>query len=195
MVYDNINQLAFIGRSVRTFDQTRKIGRETLEYLVDTARVSPSAANRQPLKYKIVNEESEVASLLPLTKWAGFFKDIKLPPEGHGPVAFIMICHDKSVCEAGLYSTVDVGIAAEAINLASRERDIASCMIGAFDKDAAAELFMLPRTCDPVLLIALGYPEEFPIICSVGEDGDTKYFRDDAGLHFVPKRKLEDILL
>ena len=43
--------------------------------------------------------------------------------------------------------------------------------------------------------ITLNTPKESPIICSIGEDGSTKYFRDDANLHFVPKRQAEDVIV
>ena len=42
--------------------------------------------------------------------------------------------------------------------------------------------------------MALGTPDESVLISAVVR-GDTKYFRDDAGLHFVPKRELEDVIV
>ena len=104
-----------------------------------------------------------------------------------------MICHDRSVCDKSDFLAVDVGIAAQTVNLAARERGFGVCMIGSFEHDALSELLFLPRVVDPVLVIALGTPAEEPIICKVPEDGSTKYFRDDADLHFVPKRSLEEV--
>ncbi|MBR4934171.1 MAG: nitroreductase family protein, partial [Clostridia bacterium] len=114
---------------------------------------------------------------------------------GEEPTDFIVICHDTSVSPISEYSTMDVGIVAQTINLAACEKGFGCCMIGSFDKKATAELFSLPENLIPVLVLALGTPKESPIICSIGEDGSTKYFRDDANLHFVPKRQAEDVIV
>ena len=47
----------------------------------------------------------------------------------------------------------------------------------------------------PVLLIALGKPDEQIVLTEVGEDGVTDYYRDENDIHYVPKRSLQDILL
>ncbi len=195
MLYTDIPDLTYRARSVREFDSTRKIDLETLTRAVDTARLCPCTANIQPLKYRIVFHEEEVRDVLALTKWAGFLTDMTLPPEGKGPSGFIVICHDKTVCEQSKFFSIDVGIAAQTMNLFARERGFGSCMIGSFDANAVADRLLLPRSCDPVLLMAFGTPAEEPIICSIGEDGSTKYFRNKVNMHFVPKRALGDVLL
>ena len=45
------------------------------------------------------------------------------------------------------------------------------------------------------LVLALGRPKEEVKVVPVGESGDVKYYRDEAQVHYVPKRSLEDILL
>lgn len=190
----DVYSLVHAARSVRVFDTERKVDLETLEFFVDCARVTPSAGNMQPLKYKICCDEEVVSNLQPLTRWAGYIKDKTLPPEGKCPTSFIVICHDKSVCAETTFTHMDIGIAAQTINLAAREAGLGTCMIGSFDRDAVSALLSLPENCTPMLIVAIGTPAEFPVICSVPEDGSIKYFRDSADLHFVPKRSLKEVL-
>ena len=147
------------------------------------------------MKYRLCYEKEESASLLALTKWAGYLKDVKLPPEGKGPTDFIVICHDTSVCPETKYSAVDVGIAAQTIMLAACEGGYGGCMIGAFDPDAVSDGLRLALKYRPVLILALGIPDEAVFITEIGKDGDTKYFRDKVGIHYVPKRSLESVII
>ena len=48
-----VKELLFRNRSYRRFHEDRPLGEKTLLDLVDLARLCPSAANRQPLKYLI----------------------------------------------------------------------------------------------------------------------------------------------
>ena len=187
--------LTYSARSVRVFDESICASEEQLRHFVDCARVAPSAGNMQILKYKICFEADTVKNLRPLTRWAGYIKDKKLPPDGKEPTSFIVICHDKSIGAVTPFTQMDVGIAAQTINLAAREAGFAVCMIGSFDKEGVKGLLCLDEHIEPSLIIALGAPAEYPVICSVGDDGSIKYFRDSADLHFVPKRSLEEILL
>jgi len=190
-----IKELVASNRSYRSFDESKVFTAKELETLIDTARLSSSASNRQPLKYKLCTEKSEVEKVLSLTAWGGLLPDITLPPEGHHPTAFIVICHDTSVSPETKYSAIDVGIAAQTLMLAACESGYGGCMIGAFDPDKVSDALRLPLKYHPVLLLALGIPDEAVFITEIGKDGDTKYFRDKMGIHYVPKRSLESVLI
>jgi len=199
MQFDSIKGIAYEARSIRSFDESYRIPDDVFEYLVTCADFCPSAGNLQPLKYRIVSDEDECSDVFANTKWAAYLKDIQLPPEGHRPVGYIVICHDTAVSAVTKYSSMDAGIAAQTINLAAKEKGLGCCMIGSFDPEQIGNVLRLPRKCEPVLVLALGKPDETPIICKPDDklEGNEriKYFRDKAGLHFVPKRSLDEIIL
>ena len=58
----DFEQLIIRNRSYRRFDHSKPVDDATLRRLVDIARRTPSAANRQPLKYILVSEASRCAS-------------------------------------------------------------------------------------------------------------------------------------
>ena len=72
-----ISELMKKTRSYRTFKSGVTIDNKTLLSFIDNARISAATMNLQPLKYRIVNGE-EVARVLPLTRWAGALKNIKV---------------------------------------------------------------------------------------------------------------------
>ncbi|MBQ7474546.1 MAG: nitroreductase family protein [Clostridia bacterium] len=194
MIFDSLRALVLRARSYRSFDPSRPIEEDVMTELVDTARLSSSAGNLQPLKYRLCTERDEVEGMTSLTKWAAYLKDVTLPPDGHHPTGYIVICHDTSISPVTPMSTVDVGIAAEAIALGAAEMGYGGCMIGSFDKSGVAAFLSIPKNLTPVLVMALGTPDESVLISKISH-GDIKYFRDDAGLHFVPKRDLEDVIV
>ncbi len=109
------------------------------------------------------------------------------------PTGFILICHDTNVCPLSEVAMIDVGIAAQTLALDAADDGIGSCMIASFKKEIT-EVLSLPDNLSPRLLMAFGYPAERAIICEP-RDGDVTYFRDDSGLHFVPKRPLAEVAL
>ena len=70
-----IRDLIIKNRSYRRFYQEIAIELETLRGLVDLARLSASAANRQPLKYILCCEPQKNALIFPHLGWAGYLKD------------------------------------------------------------------------------------------------------------------------
>ncbi len=190
-----LRDLVIDSRSYRSFDESKPVPETALREMVDTARLCPSAANRQPLKYKLCTDKTEVEKVLALTKWAGFLTDVTLPPEGHHPTAFIILCHDTTVCPDSKFSAMDVGIAAQTMMLAAMEMGYGGCMIGAFEAERVGEVTRISAKYTPVLLLALGVPDETVILSEIGRDGDTKYFRDKVGIHYTPKRSLESVLI
>jgi len=185
--------LVMRNRTYRGYDESFKIDRETLLELVDLTRYTAASANLQPLKYFVACDKETVDKIQPLTKWAGALSHLNLPYPGTRPTAFIVICQDNSI-SAAVGMLKDVGIAAQTITLGAAEKGLGCCMIGSFELAALKELLSLSEHIEPKLVIALGKPAE-TIVLTDAKDGKTTYYRDENGVHYVPKRTLDDILL
>ncbi|MCR5584547.1 MAG: nitroreductase family protein [Lachnospiraceae bacterium] len=190
-----LKDLVLKNRSYRGFDENFKVSPEILKDLVDVARITASGANAQPLKYRLIFEEAEVKKMNGFTRWGKMLKDMTLPHPGQFPTAYVLIVVDTGICKEPAKAEADMGIAAQTMLLAAVEKELGGCMIGNFDKDPAAEAFCEKPEYVPVLAVAIGKPVETVKLVEVGEDGSTKYYRDENDVHYVPKRKLEDVLI
>lgn len=186
-----LKELVLKNRSYRSFDAERKITVQELSELVDLARLCPSSVNLQMLKFVAVHSPDLLEKVQPLTRWAAKLASLKLPPPGHYPQAFIVICGDDRIF-SGSIRMKDVGIAAQTLLLGAVEKGLGGCMIGSFDLEALKEVLQLPEYLKPELIVALGKPDEEVRLTTV-ENG-TDYYRE-GGIHYVPKRALEDILI
>ena len=179
-------------RSHREFKLGGVIPREKLESWILNASHSPAAMNLQTLKYKIIDSPEGVAELMPITRWASSLS-IKLPPEGHGPSAFIAICHDSSITPMKPIFMIDVGIAAQTIMLSAAEDGFGGCIIGSAAAEKISEVLKLDDHLEPVLLLGLGVPQD-SVVLTVA-DGSVTYYRNENNVHFVPKRPLDEIII
>ena len=180
-------------RSIRRFDMSRPVDRQTLTSFVDTLRLIPASCNFQALKYLIVTDKEECLFMRENTRWAALLPDYNGPLDNECPTAYMVICHDTSVTENETMYLKDVGIAAQTVNLLAREQGIGCCMIGSFNTPSVSEHFALPDNIKPKLTLALGYPAESPVI--VEEKGSVAYYRDEKGVHHVPKRSSNDLII
>ena len=192
MVKLMFKDLVLKNRSCRSFDPNVKISRDQLLDFVDCARLCPSAMNKQPLRYRLILSADECAKVLSLTGWAGALKDIKIPPEGHEPCAYILICADTDEFPDAARSR-DIGISAQTIMLAAAEAGFGGCIIGNFSADKIKAALNLKASISPLLLLALGKPDEHPVITECRGES-TSYYREN-GIHYVPKRALADIII
>lgn len=190
-----LKDLVLKNRSYRGFDESRVISKDELLELVELARLSPSSMNKQPLKYKLVFEKEEVESLLKLTFWARNLPDIQLPREGKHPTAFIVICVDLNIGESVQRFQKDIGIVAQTMVLGSVELGLSGCMIGNYNVGDVANELALPSNLVPALVIAFGKPNEEIVLTEIGEGEDTNYYRDENDVHYVPKKKLVDLII
>jgi nitroreductase len=179
-------------RSYRRFFQDHEISSQTLHDLVDLARLTPSAANRQPLRYIISQHPEKNALIFQYIAWAAYFTDWPGPDEGERPSAYIIILNDMNISK-----TVDCdhGIAAQTILLGAAAMGLGGCMIANIKKEGLRTALNIPANFDILLVIALGKPKESVVIDSVAPSGDIRYWRDDRNVHHVPKRSLDDLIL
>jgi len=189
-----IKELAKKSRSYRGYDQSREITREELLELVDCARYAPSSVNCQPFKYMLINTRDVLEKIQPLTGWAGALPNMKLPHPGKCPKAFILICQETN-WDADLNRYLrDVGIVAQTMLLAATEHGLGGIMIGNFSPKRIADTLNLPEHIVPMLLVAVGKPDEQIVLTEVEDGESVKYYRDENDVHYVPKRKLADIV-
>lgn len=185
----NVYELIASRRSVRRF-KADPVPADLLVRMVDAGRLAPSAANLQPLRYLVVTDPERRADVFETLKWAAYIAPAGNPPPGCEPTAYIVILVDERV-QAGQYK-YDVGFSAENILLAGLAEGVAGCVLLSFDPKHIRKTFDLPDHLRPDLVVALGYPDEFPEVVDRSET--VRYWRDETGRHIVPKWPLDEIM-
>ncbi len=184
-VYDAIQNR----RSIRKFRQ-ELIPKETLLKLVDCARLAAYPMNLQPLKFVILDEPKVLEQVFSCTRWAGFLEN-GTPSKEERPTAYILMLGDTDIKKNSDFQ-VEVGAAGATITLVATEEGVASCWLGALNRDKIREILEIPDTLTVLDVIALGYPAQesqaVPIV-----DGDFKYYMKESILQ-VPKRSLDEVL-
>ena len=188
-----IRDLILQNRTCRRFYQDVTIERETLRELVDLARYSASGANMQPLKYILSCEPGKNALIFPLLGFAGYLRDWPSPPEGERPSAYVIMLGDTEISKS--FFEVDAGIAAQSILLGARDKGLGGCMHRSVKRDELSKAFGITSRYEILYVLSLGKPKEEVVLETIGPDGDCKYWRDSAGVHHVPKRRLDDIII
>lgn len=187
-----IEDLIRKNRTCRRFYEDHAVTEETLRSLINLARLSASAANRQPLRFILSWEKQRNDKIFPCLGWAGYLTDWPGPPEGERPAAYIIITGDTTITDN---FWCDHGIVSQSMLLGARETGLAGCMIGSFNEKKLREALLIPDHLKIMLVIALGKPRETVVIDEVGPDNDIRYWRDGAGVHHVPKRRLEELIV
>ncbi len=187
-----IKDLILKNRSYRRFNENVAVERETLRELVDLARCSASASNRQPLKYYLSCATETNAKIFPTLSWAATLTDWPGPSEGERPSAYIIILGDTAISKT---FGVDPGIAAQSIMLGAVDRGLGGCMLASVDRDRLRELLDIPEQYEILLVLALGSPKEKVVLEEIKPGDDFRYWRDADSVHHVPKRRLDDIII
>jgi nitroreductase len=187
-----IRDLILKSRSCRRFYENQPVTMDTLKQLVDLARLSPSARNAQPLKYILSCEPEKNDRIFPTLAWAAYLKDWGGPNIGERPAAYIILLGDKSISQT--YG-IDPGISAQSIMLGANEAGLGGCIMTSVQKPALAATLNIPEQFEVILVISLGKPRETAVVEKVGPEGDIKYWRDEQGVHHVPKGDLDDLII
>lgn len=187
-----MEQLVLKTRSYRRYFEDHPISMDTLRKLVDLARLSASAANLQPLKYGLSCTRERNDLIFTMLKWAGYLKKWEGPEKGERPSAYIIVLGDKQIAAS---FGCDHGIASQNILLGATRMGLGGCIIGSVDREKMRRELSLPDRYEILHVIALGKPKEKVVIEPVGAEGDIRYWRDKEGVHHVPKRSLEEIIV
>jgi nitroreductase len=188
----SLRDLVLRNRSYRRFDESHRIPRETLVELVGLARCTASATNRQPLKYFLSADTETNDKIFPCLFWAAFLQDWKGPAPGERPTAYIVVMIDETLTRDWW---CDDGIASQTMLLGAAEKGLGGCMIGAINKDKLRQALGIPEHLKIRLVLALGKPAEKVVLEDLEPGGDARYWRDDEGVHHVPKRGLDELIV
>lgn len=183
--------LVLKNRSIRRFRESERVPVATLRALVELARCSPSGANRQPLKFALSADTALNAKIFPTLAWAGYLTDWPGPAPGERPAAYIVIVLDKSVAQS---AGCDHGIAAQSILLGASTMGLSGCMVGSVKRPELSKILGLGEGFDILLVLALGVPAE-TVVLEEAKNNDIRYYRTPDGVHHVPKRSLEELIL
>ncbi|WP_163718131.1 nitroreductase family protein [Mangrovibacterium lignilyticum] len=187
----SIKDLIKRNRSYRRFNEQERITEKQLTEWIELARFSASGRNEQPLKYIFVTDKDGCSKLFSHLGWAGYLKDWKGPEPGERPSAYIIMVNDMDI--ASNYFCDD-GIAAQSILLGAVEAGYGGCMIASVNKKAVADCFAISERYQILMVLALGKPVE-KVVLEEMQEGDFKYWRDEEGIHHVPKRPLSELIL
>jgi nitroreductase len=150
-VFDAISQRS----SVRAY-KTTDVEEDKLKKILEAARLSPSASNRQDWKFIMVRNKETKKKLAKAAFGQSFI--------GEAPVVIVSCGTDsKAVMGCGQPThTVDVSIACAFMILQAYELGLGTCWIGAFNEDETKKILNIPEHVRVVAVIPLGYPDQPP---------------------------------
>ena len=153
MSFLELSRKRFSARSYRKDE----VEQEKLDYILECARIAPSAVNFQPWRFIVVKSEDQKKKLQECYA-KDWFKTAPL---------YIVVCADPSEAwkrraDGKCHADVDAAIAAEHICLAAADVGLGSCWVCNFKPDIFGANFKLPEGQYPVAIIPIGYIDEMP---------------------------------
>ena len=134
-------------RAYRSLD----VEKEKLDYILECVRFAPSAVNKQPWRFHIVNGEDEKAKLQQCYN-RDWFKTAPMYI-----IASILHDEERVRSDGKKHGNIDIAIAVDPLCLAATEQGLATCWVCNFDANLCKEQFGLPVNEEPAVIIPLGY--------------------------------------
>jgi len=145
---------------------------EQLMQVLEATRLAPSAKNKQPWHFIIIQEEENLKKIKSCYKrdW------IESAP------LIIVACGDHKSAwrrsDGKDHTDIDMAISIDHLTLAATDIGLATCWVCKFDVMRCAEILQLPDGVEPVALIPIGYPAD----------------KVDTGRHNKARESLNDIV-
>lgn len=134
--------------SVRKYE-SKKVEEEKIIRILESGRVAPTAANKQPQRFIIVTEEE---GLNKLKKAANIY----------GAPLVIIVCSEhnatwKRPFDKKDFADIDASIVTDHMMLQATELGLGSVWIGYFDPKVIKKEFNIPESIEPINILAIGY--------------------------------------
>ncbi|MDB5273236.1 MAG: nox 1 [Chitinophagaceae bacterium] len=188
--HDGLNEVfktIYNRRAVRKY-KNKMVDRKTIEKIIDAGRMAPSAINKQPWKFYILNKAETITLFSKqITKAAskgilksGLKKIIKTATESfhfseglsflraedpifHGAPVVIFLTSPKE----NEWAALDIGMCAQNMMLAAKSLGLDSCPVGLAKYVMETEVYTLlniPESEEVQLAVILGYGDEYPAV-------------------------------
>jgi nitroreductase len=142
-------------KSIRKYKNT-EVEDEKLKKILESARIAPSAANRQEWKFLVLKNQETRDKLVEAANGQKFV--------GTAPIT-IVACSTESErvmpCGQNAY-TVDLSIAVSFMILEATELGLGTCWLGAYDEGKVKEILGIPDEIRVPAMFTLGYADENP---------------------------------
>lgn len=144
--------------SVRKYKK-EALKKSEIDLILRAAFSAPSAANRQPWQFIVVENKDTLKDLSEMTPYAALLKDAAMG---------IVICADKSKNDSLDYCQQDLAAATENMLIEAKSLGIGSCWLGVYPNEdrylAVNQYFKLPKGIVPMWMVAFGYPDQEEVI-------------------------------
>jgi nitroreductase len=131
--------------------QDRPVEAETLDKILEAARLAPSAKNLQDWRFVVVTDAAIRQRLCVAAN--------NQPFVGEAPVVIAACCVVDYWMRCGqAIGPIDVSIALEHIALQATDLGLGTCWIGSFFPDQVRQILGIPTSASIIELMTLGYP-------------------------------------
>jgi nitroreductase len=137
-------------RSIRKY-KPEPIPDKKLRSILEAARLAPSAGNRQPWRFIVIQNTDRKKALAEVADNQTFLIDA---------AAIIVATGNPEV--SARWCEKDPMIALEHIVLAATAMGYGTCWIGAFNEDAVKHLLKIPANVKVIAMLPIGVPDETP---------------------------------
>ena len=185
----SLDTLLLKNRSHRAYDTTYEVARRQLEAIVSVNTKIPSGRNAQRLRFKLLEAREGGESFCRFLHLGGYLPELHLPAPGTEPQAFIVVCSTEAESPT---IDIDLGISLQSMALKAVEIGLNALIIRAFDHNEVKQALNLDL--EPIAVLAVGKGLDKIELTEIPAGASTRYYRKD-GVHYVPKIRIEDLLL
>lgn len=185
----SLDTLLLKNRSHRAYDTTYEVARRQLEAIVSVNTKIPSGRNAQRLRFKLLEAREGGESFCRFLHLGGYLPELHLPAPGTEPQAFIVVCSTEAESPT---IDIDLGISLQSMALKAVEIGLNALIIRAFDHNEVKQALNLEL--EPIAVLAVGKGLDKIELTEIPAGASTRYYRKD-GVHYVPKIRIEDLLL
>lgn len=139
-------------RSIRSYS-SREVSENSIEKILEAARIAPSGNNLQPWSFIVVRDRDKKEKIARACYGQSFVASAPVVIVACGfPYA------NRYEPRRDLSYLVDVVIAVDHLILACRNEGLGTCWVGAFHPEQIKEILGIPKDVEVIMVIPVGYP-------------------------------------